>query len=73
MKWLLYFGRLEKEKWFDALIEMIEINTKNNNEFPYELFILAQEAEQKKLKNSQVDIRISIFSDEKTWQRSKDT
>lgn len=39
MLWLLYFGRLEKEKWFDALIEMIELFKKNKQELPCELFV----------------------------------
>lgn len=34
--WLLYFGRLEREKWFDAILEMIEMF---KGDLPFEMFI----------------------------------
>ena len=37
--WLLYFGRLEREKWFDAILQMIEIFAKEKKELPFELFV----------------------------------
>lgn len=36
---LLYFGRLEKEKWFDAIIDMILKFEENWQALPFELFI----------------------------------
>lgn len=39
MVWLLYFGRLEKEKGFDGIIEMIELFEKNKQELPCEIFV----------------------------------
>lgn len=36
---LLYFGRLEKEKWFDAIIDMILRFWKDDNELPFQLFV----------------------------------
>jgi len=39
MLWLLYFGRLEKEKWFDAIIEMILRFGEDGDELPFELFV----------------------------------
>lgn len=36
---LLYFGRLEKEKWFDAIIDMILKFWKESNELPFQLFV----------------------------------
>lgn len=66
MVWLLYFGRLEKEKWFDALIEMIEINTKNNNELPFEIFIFGTGSWAKKIQQlASKDANIHFF-----WRQS---
>jgi len=39
MNWLLYFGRLEKEKWFDAILGMIDLFSKKSDQLPFELFI----------------------------------
>ena len=35
----LYFGRLEKEKWFDAIINMILNFWKDSDELPFQLFV----------------------------------
>ena len=39
MLWLLYFWRLEPEKWIDGIIDMIKIFAKKWKELPFELFI----------------------------------
>ncbi|EKD25370.1 MAG: hypothetical protein ACD_80C00078G0004 [uncultured bacterium (gcode 4)] len=36
---LLYFWRLEKEKWFDGIIEMILKFEENSQELPFQIFI----------------------------------
>lgn len=36
---LLYFGRLEKEKGFDAIIEMIELFEETGEHMEFELFV----------------------------------
>jgi len=36
---LLYFGRLEREKWFDAILQMIEMFGKEKKELPFEIFV----------------------------------
>ena len=46
---LLYFGRLEKEKWFDAIIDMIEIFRKNWQELPFNLFVFGSGSGEKKI------------------------
>jgi len=46
---LLYFWRLEKEKWFDAIIEMIEIFEKNEQKLPFELFVFGAGSREKKI------------------------
>lgn len=46
MLWLLYFGRLEKEKWFDAIIDMIEIF---GEKLPFEIFIFGAGSREKKI------------------------
>jgi len=43
---LLYFGRLEKEKWFDGIIDMIEMFGKN---LPVELFIFGSGSGEKRI------------------------
>ncbi len=37
--WFLYFWRLEKEKWFDAIIDMISLFSADWSDLPFELFI----------------------------------
>lgn len=46
---LLYFGRLEKEKWFDAIIDMIEMFEKNKQELPCALFIFGSGSGEKRI------------------------
>lgn len=46
---LLYFGRLEKEKWFDAIIEMINIFAQAWKELPFELFVFWEGTYKKQL------------------------
>lgn len=49
MLWLLYFGRLEPEKWIDGIIEMIEMFEKKNQEIPFELFVFWSGSREKKI------------------------
>lgn len=49
MLWLLYFGRLEKEKWIDGIIDMIEMLEENKQELPFELFIFGSGSREKKI------------------------
>ncbi len=49
MLWLLYFGRLEQEKWFDAIIDMIEMFGKNAQELPFELFVFGSGSRERKI------------------------
>ncbi len=46
---LLYFWRLEAEKWIDGIIEMIEMFEKKNQEIPFELFIFGIGSREKKI------------------------
>lgn len=39
MIWLIYFGRLDEEKWIPWIIEMVNLFWKENNELPFDLFI----------------------------------
>lgn len=57
--WLLYFGRLEREKWFDAILDMIEIFAKEDKKLPFEIFIFgdgsyAQELKETAAKHSEI-------------------
>ncbi len=40
--WFLYFGRLDQEKWFDALIEVIERFGYGREELPFEIFVFGK-------------------------------
>ncbi len=44
---LLYFGRLEKEKWIDAIIDMIEMY--KEKELPFQLFIFGSGSREKQI------------------------
>lgn len=46
---LLYFGRLEKEKGFDAIIELIELYEETGEELPFELFVFGSGSREKKI------------------------
>lgn len=63
---LLYFGRLEKEKWFDALIDMIHIFKKNNQILPCEVFIFGSGSGEKRIQElANTDKNIHFF-----WRQS---
>lgn len=63
---LLYFGRLETEKWFDALIDMIDLFTKNWTELPVELFIFGSGSYENKIEElASVHKNIHFF-----WRQS---
>lgn len=49
MLWLLYFGRLEKEKWFDGIMDMIELFDKEKRVIAFELFIFWSGSGQKRI------------------------
>lgn len=42
--WFLYFGRLDPEKWFDAIIEMIERFWYGREELPFQIFVFGEGA-----------------------------
>ncbi len=46
---LLYFGRLEQEKWFDAIIDMIEMFEKKWEKLPFELFVFGSGRREQKI------------------------
>lgn len=46
---LLYFGRLEKEKWFDGIIDMIEMFEKKWEELSCKLFIFGSGSGEKRI------------------------
>jgi len=72
---LLYFGRLEKEKWIDAIIEMIEIFEEKNQKIPFQLFIFwsgSREKKIEKLANKQANIHYFGRKDLETIQRYKE-
>lgn len=46
---LLYFWRLEKEKWFDAIIELIELYEETEEDVPFELFVFGSGSREKKI------------------------
>jgi hypothetical protein len=37
--WFLFYWRLENEKWFDSILDMIEIRWRENKNFPFEIYI----------------------------------
>lgn len=39
MIWLIFFGRLEAEKWIPGIIEMVHLFGKDNDELPFDLFV----------------------------------
>jgi len=49
MLWLLYFSRLEKEKWFDAIVDMIEMFEKKWEKLPFELFVFGSGSGEKRI------------------------
>jgi hypothetical protein len=62
MLWLLYFGRLEEEKWFDGIIDMIEIFEKKNQKLPFKLFVFGSGSREKKIQElSQTHKNIHFF------------
>lgn len=69
MIWLLYFGRLEKEKWFDGIIEMIELFKKYKQELPCEIFIFGSGSWETKIQElANKDKKIHFF-----WRQSLTT
>lgn len=40
--WFLFYGRLEAEKWFDAILDMISIRWNQNHNFPFEIYIFGK-------------------------------
>lgn len=46
---LLYFGRLEEEKWFDGIIDMIEIFEKKWEELPFDFFVFGAGSKELKI------------------------
>lgn len=46
---LLYFGRLEKEKGFDIIIDMILRFEKEADELPFELFVFGEGSYEKEI------------------------
>lgn len=40
--WFLFYGRLEAEKWFDAILDMISIRWNQNPYFPFEIYIFGK-------------------------------
>ncbi len=40
--WFLFYGRLEAEKWFDAILDMISIWWSQNPYFPFEIYIFGK-------------------------------
>lgn len=63
---LLYFGRLEKEKWFDGIIDMIELFKKNKQELPFELFVFGSGSREVKIQElASKDTNIHFF-----WRQS---
>ena len=46
---LLYFGRLEKEKWIDGIIDMIESFGKKDKELPFQLFIFGSGSRERRI------------------------
>ncbi len=49
MLWLLYFWRLEPEKWIDGIIEMIELFKKDKKKPAFEVFIFGSGSREKKI------------------------
>jgi glycosyltransferase involved in cell wall biosynthesis len=48
MTWFLFFGRLEKEKWFDAILWMLR-KFLNKGELPFSLFVFGSGSYEKEL------------------------
>ncbi len=47
--WFLFYGRLEAEKWFDAILDMIWIWWSKNSTFPFDIYIFGKWALESKL------------------------
>ncbi len=66
---LLYFGRLEKEKGIDGIIEMIELFEKKNQKIPFELFIFGSGSRESKIQElTNRHKNIHFF-----WRQSRET
>lgn len=66
---LLYFGRLEKEKGIDGIIEMIELFEKKNQKIPFELFIFGAGSREFKIQElASTHPQIHFF-----WRKSLET
>ena len=46
----IYFARLDREKWFDAILDMIRRFGKENTEIPFEIFVFGNGAYAEELK-----------------------
>ena len=67
MLWLLYFWRLEKEKWIDAIIDMIEMY--KEKKLPFNLFIFGSGSREQKIEDlAQKHTNIHFF-----WRKSRET
>lgn len=40
--WFLFYGRLEVEKWFDSILQMIEFFGNNNQSLPFDLYVFGK-------------------------------
>ncbi len=40
--WFLFYGRLEAEKWFDAILDMISLRWSQDSHFPFEIYIFGK-------------------------------
>ena len=66
---LLYFGRLEKEKWIDGIIDMIELFGEKNKELPFQIFIFGTWSRKNKIQElAQKYNNIHFF-----WRQSLET
>ncbi len=47
--WFLFYGRLESEKWFDSILDMIQLRWNQSQRFPFDIYIFGKWALESRL------------------------
>ncbi len=69
MIWLIFFGRLDAEKWIQWIIDMVNLFGKKNPELPFDLFVFGSWAYESHMRSlSQKYKQVHFF-----WRQNMDT